>query len=74
MASYYLPSESKMGVGYQVHELANALVGRGHDVTVFSSSRRSEGARYRTETIELSGRIRTLARDPLGIAELCVAG
>ena len=33
MISYYLPSESKIGVGYQVHALATALAGRGHDVT-----------------------------------------
>jgi phosphatidyl-myo-inositol alpha-mannosyltransferase len=60
MTAYYLPSESKMGVGYQVHELANALVERGHDVTVFSSSRHSDGALYSTETVELRGRVRTL--------------
>ena len=37
MISYYLPSESKIGVGYQVHELANELVRRGHHVDVFSA-------------------------------------
>jgi len=36
MISYYLPSESKIGVGYQVHELANELARRGHHVDVFS--------------------------------------
>ena len=46
MSSYYLPSGSKMGVGYQAHALANALVDRGHTVTVFSSCGHSEGARY----------------------------
>jgi glycosyltransferase involved in cell wall biosynthesis len=59
MISYYLPSESKIGVGYQVHALANALVGRGHEVTVFSACRESEGARYRTETIRPRGSNRT---------------
>ena len=32
MISYYLPSESKIGVGYQVHALATELADRGHDV------------------------------------------
>ena len=36
MISYYLPSGSKIGVGYQVHELATELVRRGHSVDVFS--------------------------------------
>ena len=59
MISYYLPSGSKIGVGYQVHALANELVRRGHEVTVLSGCGRSDGARYRTETVPLSGRNRT---------------
>lgn len=59
MISYYLPSGSKIGVGYQVHALANALVDRGHSVTVFSSCGPSPGARYKTETLSLSGSNRT---------------
>jgi phosphatidylinositol alpha-mannosyltransferase len=59
MISYYLPSESKIGVGYQVHALANALVDRGHSVTVFSSCGKSSGARYDTETVPLHGSNRT---------------
>lgn len=59
MISYYLPSGSKIGVGYQVHELANALVDRGHTVDVFSECGASEGARYRTVTVRLSGHLRT---------------
>jgi phosphatidylinositol alpha-mannosyltransferase len=59
MISYYLPSESKIGVGFQVHELANAMVKRGHDVTVFSSCKASEGSRYKTETVPLHGSNRT---------------
>jgi phosphatidylinositol alpha-mannosyltransferase len=59
MISYYLPSGSKIGVGYQVHALANALVDRGHSVTVFSSCGESTGARYRTETVPLEGSNRT---------------
>jgi len=59
MISYYLPSESKMGVGYQVHALANALVERGHDITVFSACSASAGASYRTEVLPLAGSNRT---------------
>jgi phosphatidylinositol alpha-mannosyltransferase len=59
MVSYYLPSGSKIGVGYQVHELANALVDRGHSVDVVSACEPSDGARYRTRTIPLSGSLRT---------------
>ena len=32
LLSLYLPGSSKIGVGYQVHYLANELVKRGHDV------------------------------------------
>jgi phosphatidyl-myo-inositol alpha-mannosyltransferase len=60
MISYYLPSGSKIGVGYQVHALANALVERGHSVTVFSGCPRpSDGARYDTQTVALDGSNRT---------------
>lgn len=59
MISYYLPSESKIGAGYQVHELANALVKRGHDVDVLSPCAAPEGARYRTVSVPLSGSLRT---------------
>ncbi|HEY3997332.1 MAG TPA: glycosyltransferase family 4 protein [Candidatus Xenobia bacterium] len=44
--SLYLPSGSKIGVGYQVHYLANALTRRGHDVTVYSQSGPPDDARY----------------------------
>jgi phosphatidyl-myo-inositol alpha-mannosyltransferase len=59
MISYYLPSGSKIGVGYQVHAFANALVDRGHHVIVFSSCGPSAGARYTTTTLALSGSNRT---------------
>ena len=59
MISYYLPSGSKIGVGHQVHLLANAMVDRGHRVTVFSGCEASEGARYATETMRLRGSNRT---------------
>jgi glycosyltransferase involved in cell wall biosynthesis len=59
MISYYLPSESKIGVGHQVHLLANAMVDHGHRVTVFSGCEASEGAHYATETVRLRGSNRT---------------
>jgi phosphatidyl-myo-inositol alpha-mannosyltransferase len=59
MTSYYLPSCSKIGVGYQVHELANAMVRRGHQVTVYSACSASEGSLYETRTLFLTGSLRT---------------
>lgn len=59
MISYYLPSGSKIGVGYQVHALANTLVDHGHAVTVFSACGPSDGARYVTETVPVAGSNRT---------------
>lgn len=59
MISYYLPSESKIGVGYQVHELANELVRRGHTVDVFSPCRPVEGARYGHVHLPMTGPLRT---------------
>lgn len=51
ITSLYLPSGSKIGVGYQVHYLANALVRRGHEVTVFSQTGASEDSLYRTVAV-----------------------
>ncbi len=59
MISYYLPSESKIGVGYQVHALANELVRRDHLVDVFSPCAPVEGARYGHVHVNLSGSLRT---------------
>jgi glycosyltransferase involved in cell wall biosynthesis len=59
MISYYLPSESKIGVGYQVHALANELVRRGHTVDVFSPCAPVEGALYGHVHVPLTGSLRT---------------
>jgi len=59
MISYYLPSGSKIGVGYQVHELATALVRRGHSVDVFSECPPVDVAIYGHRHIELMGSLRT---------------
>jgi hypothetical protein len=60
MACYYMPSNSKAGVGYQAHALATALTRRGHEVTVFTSSPSVDGAAYRTTTVPLQGAMRSL--------------
>lgn len=59
MISYYLPSGSKQGIGYQVHELATELVRRGHTVDVFSECPPVQGATYGHRHIALSGHLRT---------------
>lgn len=59
MISYYLPSASKIGVGYQAHQLANALVDRGHAVTMFSACPPVEGARYHHTQVSPHGHLRT---------------
>lgn len=45
-SSYYLPSESKIGAGYQAHGLAQAMVRAGHEVTMFSPCTKPDDARY----------------------------
>ncbi|MEW6242994.1 MAG: glycosyltransferase family 4 protein [Bacillota bacterium] len=42
--SRYLPSNSKAGVGYQAHRLAETLTKRGHRVTVFSQGPRPDAS------------------------------
>lgn len=59
MISYYLPSASKIGVGYQVHALASELTRRGHTVDVFSECPPVYGATYGHRRITLSGPLRT---------------
>lgn len=59
MISYYLPSGSKIGVGYQAHELANALVDRGHQVDVFSACAPVDGASYGHRWLQLAGSLQT---------------
>jgi glycosyltransferase involved in cell wall biosynthesis len=59
MVSYYLPSGSKIGVGYQVHELATELVRRGHSVDVFSDCPPVDGAVYGHHWVKLAGAMRT---------------
>jgi glycosyltransferase involved in cell wall biosynthesis len=55
-----LPSESRGGVAFQAHYLANALVDRGHDVTMFTLSPRSADCRYHVHQYRIPPRIRQL--------------
>ncbi|WP_160422588.1 glycosyltransferase [Agromyces seonyuensis] len=57
--SYYLPSGSKIGVGYQVHELATELARRGHRVDVFSDCPPVPGAIYGHRHFASTGGLRT---------------
>lgn len=46
MSNVFLPTDEQAGVAFQVHYLANALVQRGHSVTVFTYSTKPADARY----------------------------
>ncbi len=59
LVSNYLPSGSKIGVGYWSDRFARELVRRGHEVVVFSTCPEVHGAPYETRSIDLSGRLRT---------------
>ncbi|HEY3673392.1 MAG TPA: glycosyltransferase family 4 protein [Acidimicrobiia bacterium] len=59
ITSLYLPGSSKIGVGHQVHHFANALIDRGHDVTVFSPDVAGDGARYVVEHVDPGRSLRT---------------
>ncbi len=59
MISLYLPSETKMGVGYQAHAMANAFVARGHRVTMFSACAKPDGALYDYQRVDVGNSLRT---------------
>lgn len=59
MTSLYLPGGSKIGVGYQVHHMANQLVLRGHSVTVFSQCEAGDDALYDLRVISSGERFRS---------------
>lgn len=50
MANALLPSTQQAGVPLQAHRLANNLVRRGHDVTMFTMSPSAPDCRYRVRT------------------------
>lgn len=59
ITSLYLPSGSKIGVGYVVHYLANELVERGHEVTVFSQTGKSDDSLYDVVVVPSGRRLRS---------------
>lgn len=59
MISNYLPSGSKIGVGYQADALARGLVDHGHYVDMFSACPPMPEAQYGQHWIDLSGPLRT---------------
>jgi len=59
ITSMYLPSGSKIGVGYVVHAFANEMVRRGHQVTVFSQSGPSADSLYEVVVVPSGRRLRT---------------
>jgi len=59
MSSYYLPSGSKIGAGYMAHRLAQVMMGRGHEVTMYSPCARPDDAAYRHVALPLAGAGRT---------------
>ena len=59
MTSLYLPSGSKIGVGYQAHAMANAFVERGWEVTMHSPCEKPEDALYKHVVVPVGARLRT---------------
>jgi glycosyltransferase involved in cell wall biosynthesis len=59
MISLYLPGESKIGVGYQAHAMANAFIEHGWEVTMHSPCPRPEGALYDQVVVPVGTRMRT---------------
>ncbi len=59
LVSLLLPSGSKIGVGYVVHYLANHLVKRGHEVTVFSQTDAGDDSLYQVRIVDSGTRLRT---------------
>ena len=56
MTASELPSNSRVGAGYQAHYLANALVQSGHQLTMFSMSPPPEDALYRHHQVRRAAR------------------
>ncbi|CAN1212338.1 Glycosyltransferase family 1 protein [Tumidithrix helvetica PCC 7403] len=53
-----LPNESKGGVAFQAHYLANVLVERGHDVTMFTFSPWFEECRYQVHQYAIAPKLK----------------
>src|ERR1700722_3107812 len=59
MSSLYLPSESKIGSGYQAHHMGNALIRRGHRVMMHSPCARPDDAKYEHVQVNVGSSLRT---------------
>ena len=59
MICNYLPSNSKMGTGYQAHAMANHLVRRGNEVVLFSPAPRPADALYGHRSVDVGQSLRT---------------
>lgn len=59
MISLYLPSESKIGSGYQAHAMGNAMAARGHRVTMFTPCAKPIDAAYDCVRVDVGGSLRT---------------
>ncbi len=73
MISYYLPSGSKIGVGFQAHELASELARRGHHVDMISECPPVPGALYGHRHVRVPGSLRTF-RFALAVRRLDLSG
>jgi phosphatidyl-myo-inositol alpha-mannosyltransferase len=58
MAHLDLPNESKGGVAFQAHYLANTLANRGHDLTMFTCSPPYEDCSYNVYQYPISSHLR----------------
>ena len=60
ITSLYLPSGSKIGVGYQAHAMANYFVAeKGWHVTMFSPCEKADDAFYEQVVVPVGDRLRT---------------
>jgi phosphatidylinositol alpha-mannosyltransferase len=73
MTASALPSDSRVGAGYQAHYLANALVQMGHQLTMFSMSPKPEDALYHHQLMPRSPRA-TIWRYALDLRGLDLRG
>lgn len=60
----FLPSRSRGGAGFFAHGLCNALVKRGHAVTVWTQHPKPSDALYETKILPVSEEIQKLKLDP----------
>lgn len=72
MAHVDLPNETKGGVAAQAHHLANTLVDRGHDVTMFTFSPAYDECRYSVRQLRSAARLKRLRSFLLAGTMACI--